>query len=129
LILLGHGDLVDPVDLRQRLDLITTTSPSPLMYGSIDGWRRHLALHSKTSSTAPHTAPTGSAAAWARSPAWTSSTNPSTTPRASPNLDPLKLCVDVSALGITDHQAKEWLLDEHRFAAQLGNAHTGWSAH
>lgn len=45
MILLGHGDLIDPVDLRQRLDLITTTSPSPLMYGSIDGWRRHLALH------------------------------------------------------------------------------------
>ena len=36
------GDLVDPVDLRLRLDLITTTSPSALLYGSIDGWRRHM---------------------------------------------------------------------------------------
>jgi hypothetical protein len=41
MILFG-GDLVDPVDLRLRLDL-TTTSPSALIYGSIDGWRRHLA--------------------------------------------------------------------------------------
>src|SRR3954453_8447820 len=46
LILVG-GDLVDPVDLRLRLDLITTTSPSALMYGSIDCWRRHLALNGK----------------------------------------------------------------------------------
>src|SRR3954465_4036782 len=46
MILVG-GDLVDPVDLRLRLDLITTTSPSPLMYGSIDGWRRHVALNGK----------------------------------------------------------------------------------
>ena len=30
------GDLVDPVNLRLRLDLITTTSPSALLYGSID---------------------------------------------------------------------------------------------
>lgn len=29
MILLDHGDLVDPVDLRPRLDLITTTSPHP----------------------------------------------------------------------------------------------------
>lgn len=46
MILVG-GDLVDPVDLRLRLDLITTTSPSPLMYGSIDGWRHRLALDGK----------------------------------------------------------------------------------
>src|SRR4051812_11364092 len=46
MILVG-GDLVDPVDLRLRLDLITTTSPSALMYGSIDGWRRHLALNGR----------------------------------------------------------------------------------
>ena len=44
IILLG-GHLVNPMDLRRRLDLITTTSPSALMYGSIDGWPRQLALH------------------------------------------------------------------------------------
>ncbi|GAA3392654.1 aminotransferase class I/II-fold pyridoxal phosphate-dependent enzyme [Cryptosporangium minutisporangium] len=42
-IMLLGGDLVDPVDLRLRLDLITTTSPSALFYGSIDGWRRRMA--------------------------------------------------------------------------------------
>ena len=122
MILLGHGDLVDPVELRQRLDLITTTSPSPLMYGSIDGWRRHLALNGKVlldgalrradrirrrlgTVAGPdvidesiHDTP--GVAEW----------------------DPLKLCVDVSALGITGYQTKEWLLNEHRIAAQLGNA-------
>lgn len=46
MILVG-GDLVDPVDLRLRLILITTARPSPLVYRSIDGQRRHLALNGK----------------------------------------------------------------------------------
>jgi hypothetical protein len=36
--------------------------------------------------------------------------------------DPLKLSVDVSALGITGYQAKDWLEDEHKFVVQLGDA-------
>ena len=35
------------MELRRRLHLITTASPSALIYGSIDGWRRHLALNGK----------------------------------------------------------------------------------
>jgi arginine/lysine/ornithine decarboxylase len=36
--------------------------------------------------------------------------------------DPLKLSVDVSGLGITGYQAKEWLLSQWQLAAQLGDA-------
>ncbi len=121
MILVG-GDLVNTVDLRLRLDLITTTSPSPLMYGSIDGWRRHLALNGKElidgalrqaaemrkrlgdvdglSVIGEEFQQTPGVAEW----------------------DPLKLCVDVSALGITGYTAKEWLENEHQIAAQLGDA-------
>jgi arginine decarboxylase len=120
-ILLG-GDRVDPVDLRLRLDLMTTTSPSALMYGSIDGWRRRMVRDGKAllghaldraarlrerlsrvpglavmdASVIGH----GGVAEW----------------------DPLKLCVDVSGLGITGYQARAWLESEQRLLTQLGDA-------
>jgi len=121
MILLG-GDLVDPVDLRLRLDLITTTSPSALIYGSIDGWRRHLALHGKDlidqalqradrirtrlQTVAVFDVIDQSIHDSAGVAEW----------------DPLKLCVDVSALGITGWQVREWLRSQRQLLAQLGNA-------
>ncbi|SHN76064.1 Arginine/lysine/ornithine decarboxylase [Cryptosporangium aurantiacum] len=122
IILLGHGDLVDPVDLRLRLDLITTTSPSALFYGSIDGWRRHLAAEGEhllgqaleraarlreRLGAVPGLAVMGpdiighdSVAEW----------------------DPLKLSVEVADLGITGYQARAWLESEQKVLAQLGDA-------
>src|SRR3954453_13680326 len=46
MILVGGG-IVDTGALRLGLATFTTPSPSPLMFGSIDGWRRHLALNGK----------------------------------------------------------------------------------
>ena len=42
------GDRVDPVLLRQREDLLSTTSTSSLMYGAIDGWRRQMVEQGKS---------------------------------------------------------------------------------
>jgi arginine/lysine/ornithine decarboxylase len=121
LILVG-GTIIDPVDLRLRLDLITTTSPSALLYGSIDGFRRRMVQHGRQlledtlqrvnrlrdrldkvdglqimdESIIGH----DGVAEW----------------------DPLKLSVDVSALGISGYQAKDWLDSEKRLTAQLGDA-------
>src|SRR3954451_604972 len=36
------GDRVDPVLLKQREDLLSTTSTSSLIYGALDGWRRQM---------------------------------------------------------------------------------------
>src|SRR6195952_2127628 len=36
------GDLVDPSVLKQREDLLGTTSSSSLVYASLDGWRRQM---------------------------------------------------------------------------------------
>jgi arginine/lysine/ornithine decarboxylase len=120
--MLVGGDLIDTVDLRLRLDLITTTRTSPLMYGSIDGWRRHLALDGKELIDG----------ALARAD------RIRTRLKAVPDLDvidasihdtegvaewdPLKLCVDVSRLGITGYQAREWLESQQKIEAQLGDA-------
>jgi arginine decarboxylase len=120
-ILLG-GDLVDPVDLRLRLDLITTTSPSALLFGSIDGFRRRMvrqgrqllddALHRADRIRSRLAKVTGlsvmdesilgqdGVAEW----------------------DPLKLSIEVSALGITGYQAKDWLQEQRHLTVQLGDA-------
>jgi arginine decarboxylase len=37
-----QGDLVDPTVLKQRLDLLGTTSASTLVYAALDGWRRQM---------------------------------------------------------------------------------------
>src|SRR4051812_45557320 len=37
-----QGDLVSPDVLKAREDLLGTTSPSSLVYGALDGWRRHM---------------------------------------------------------------------------------------
>jgi arginine/lysine/ornithine decarboxylase len=121
LILLG-GDLVDPVDLRLRLDLITTTSPSALLYGSIDGFRHRMvhegrqllddALHranavrARLSKVAGLTVLDESVIGHDGVAEW----------------DALKLSVDVSGLGITGYQAKEWLQEEKKLTVQLGDA-------
>jgi arginine decarboxylase len=37
-----QGDLVNPTVLKQREDLLGTTSSSSLVYATLDGWRRHM---------------------------------------------------------------------------------------
>ena len=40
-----QGNRVDPEVLKQREDLLGTTSASSLVYCSLDGWRRHMVEH------------------------------------------------------------------------------------
>jgi arginine decarboxylase len=121
MILLG-GDLIDPVDLRLRLDLITTTSPSALMYGSIDGWRRHLALNGKELIDGALHRASGLRDRLGKVRGLTVIDESIHDTAGVAEWDPLKLCVDVSALGLTGWQAMEWLQSEQRIVAQLGNA-------
>ncbi|GAA0233109.1 ornithine decarboxylase [Cryptosporangium japonicum] len=121
-ILLLGGDLVDPVDLRLRLDLITTTSPSALLYGSIDGFRRHLvaegeeligraldrvaALRERVAAL-PRLSVLGESIIGHDSVAeW----------------DPLKLSVDVGELGLTGYQVRQWFEEEQKLTLQLGDS-------
>jgi arginine/lysine/ornithine decarboxylase len=121
MILVG-GDLVDLVDLRLRLDLITTTSPSPLMYGSIDGWRRHLALDGKELIDGALERAERIRRRLQRVPGLDVIDESIHDTPGVAEWDPLKLSVDVSGLGITGYQAKEWMLSQRRIAAQLGDA-------
>jgi arginine decarboxylase len=121
MILLG-GDLVDPVDLRLRLDLVTTTSPSPLMYGSIDGWRRHLALNGKELIDGALQRAERIRRRLQKVSGLRLIDESIHDTEGVAEWDPLKLCVDVSGLGLTGYQVKEWLQSKWKIAAQLGDA-------
>jgi arginine decarboxylase len=121
MMLLG-GDLIDPVDLRLRLDLVTTTSPSPLMYGSIDGWRRHLALNGNALIGGALERADRVRGRLQQQKRFTVIDKSIHDTEGVAEWDPLKLCVDVSRLGLTGYQVKDWLRSERQIAAQLGDA-------
>jgi arginine/lysine/ornithine decarboxylase len=118
LILLG-GDLVDPTDLRLRLDLITTTSPSALMFGSIDGFRHRMVREGRQLlDDALHRA--GGVRMRLSKVSGLKVIDESIIGQDGvAEWDPLKLGVDVSALGISGYQAKDWLQEQRRITAQL----------
>lgn len=125
-----QGDRIDPSMLTQRSDLLDTTSPSSLIYASLDGWRRHMVYHGRDRLDI----------ALAFSAAVRSMLDEIDgvdvvhrrhvvgDGRADDH-DPLKIVIDVTPLGITGYTANEWLRDHHhvdvglsdhrRFAAQI----------
>jgi arginine/lysine/ornithine decarboxylase len=121
LILLG-GDLVDPVDLRLRLDLITTTSPSALLYGSIDGFRRRMVAEGRSLLDAALERANGLRARLAKTAGISVMDESIIGHDGVAEWDPLKLSVDVSGLGITGYEAKQWLQSQRRLTVQLGDA-------
>ncbi len=102
--------------------VITTTSESALMYGSIDGFRRRMVQEGRHLLTeALHRADglRNRLDAVAGLQVMNSSI---IGPDAVVEWGPLKLSVDISTLGITGYQAREWLQSEHRLTTQLGDA-------
>ncbi|MGV9248394.1 aminotransferase class I/II-fold pyridoxal phosphate-dependent enzyme [Streptomyces sp. NPDC003710] len=102
-------DRVSPDVLKQREDLLGTTSASSLVYATLDGWRRQMveqghgllesALHRAERIRAvagelPGLRPMGSEVVEAGLAA---------------EFDPLKIVIDVRELGVSGMQAAEWL--------------------
>jgi arginine decarboxylase len=121
LIMLG-GDLVDPVDLRLRLDLITTTSPSALMYGSIDGFRRRMVLEGRELLNEAPTRVNALRTRLEKVPGLCVMDESIIGHDGVAEWDPMKLSVEVSRLGITGYRAKQWLLEQRGLTVQLGDA-------
>jgi arginine decarboxylase len=127
-----QGDRVDPTVLKQREDLLGTTSASSLVYGSLDGWRRHM-VESGTELL-------GQAIDRARSAREAIGeidglrlTGEDVVEEGYAfEFDPLVFTVDVRELGITGYQAAEWAraelhvdvgaADSCRFSARLTHA-------
>jgi arginine decarboxylase len=120
-ILIG-GNLVDPAGLRLRLDLITTTGPSALIYGSIDGFRRRMAAEGRQLLDAALQRAARLRERLQAVPGLTVMDGSVTGHDEVAEWDPLKLSIDVSALGISGYQAKDWLEAQHKLVVQLGDA-------
>ncbi|GGO93067.1 hypothetical protein GCM10012280_44700 [Wenjunlia tyrosinilytica] len=128
-----QGDLVDPVVLKSREDLLGTTSPSVLLYAALDGWRRQMVEHG--------------AEIYDRALALAASVRERINaldgfhvhgrddfcgPGRAADMDPLQVIVDISALSTTGYHAADWLRAQHgvnlhvsdhrRISAQLTHA-------
>ena len=103
------GDLVDPALLKQREDLLSTTSTSSLIYAVIDGWRRQMVEQGEQL--------LGGALARAERirkgidglAGLSLMGREVIRPGGAFDLDPLVLTIDVRGLGISGFQAGEWL--------------------
>ncbi|MEU6807850.1 ornithine decarboxylase [Streptomyces sp. NPDC046831] len=102
-------DRVSPDVLKQREDLLGTTSASSLVYASLDGWRRQMVEQGhELLDTALHRARRVRAAADAM-PGLRVMGHEIVDEGHAAGLDPLKIVVDVRGLGISGMQAAEWL--------------------
>jgi arginine/lysine/ornithine decarboxylase len=127
-----QGDRVDPTVLKQREDLLGTTSASTLVYASLDGWRRqmHESGHELLVGALERARQVRDAIGML--PGLAPMGREVIRPQGAFDLDPLALTVDVRGLGISGMQAAEWLravchvdvgsADTCRFSARLTHA-------
>jgi arginine decarboxylase len=116
-----RGDRVDPAVLKAREDLLGTTSPSSLVYATLDGWRRHMVEQGEALlDTALHLAHQ-TRAALAELPGIRVMGEEFVGPGRAVDLDPLKIVIDVSGLGISGYQGTDWLRDNERVTLGLSD--------
>ncbi|MGY1785272.1 aminotransferase class I/II-fold pyridoxal phosphate-dependent enzyme [Geodermatophilus sp. SYSU D00698] len=107
-----RGDRVDPDVLKQREDLLGTTSSSALVYLTLDGWRRQMVEHGRELLGAAIER-AGRVAEAVRGTAGLRLMGREVVgPGMAFDLDPLVLTIDVRELGITGYQAGDWLRAE-----------------
>ncbi|MFD7659075.1 aminotransferase class I/II-fold pyridoxal phosphate-dependent enzyme [Actinosynnema sp. NPDC059797] len=117
-----RGDLVDPHVLKSREDLLGTTSPSSLVYATLDGWRRHMVEHGEELLTAALALARSTRAAIDELPGLlVMGEREFTGPGLANSLDPLKVVVDLDGLGISGYQAADWLREEQRVTLGLSD--------
>jgi len=114
-----QGDRIDPAVLKAREDLLGTTSPSSLVYATLDGWRRQMVEHGKTL--------LGDALVLAHETRGRLAELPGIRVMGDAEFtgahtyDPLKIVLDVADLGISGYQAADWLRDHQRIAVGLAD--------
>ena len=104
-----QGDLVNPQVLKQREDLLGTTSSSSLVYATLDGWRRHMVEQGTELLGAAIARADRVRAAVEELDGLALMGRETLHPGGAFDLDPLALTIDVRGLGITGYQAVEWL--------------------
>ncbi|MFF4401052.1 aminotransferase class I/II-fold pyridoxal phosphate-dependent enzyme [Streptomyces sp. NPDC001480] len=102
-------DRVSPEALKQREDLLGTTSASTLVFATLDGWRRQMVEHGhELLESALHRAERIRTAA-AELPGLRPMGREVLDAGLAAEFDPLKIVIDVRGLGVSGMQAAEWL--------------------
>ncbi|MGR4880478.1 aminotransferase class I/II-fold pyridoxal phosphate-dependent enzyme [Streptomyces sp. LARHCF249] len=105
-------DRVSPDVLKQREDLLGTTSASPLVYATLDGWRRQMVEHGRDLLERALGRASRIRATVAALPGLRLMDREVIEAGLAAELDPLKIVADVRDLGISGMQAAEWLRAE-----------------
>jgi len=108
-----QGDRVDPAVLKEREDMLGTTSPSPLVYAALDGWRRQMVERGHELLEAALALAGEVRASLDELPGLTVMNSQFVGPGKAHEIDPMKVVVDLAELGISGYQAVDWLR-EHR---------------
>src|SRR3954454_480596 len=104
-----QGERVDPSVLKQREDLLGTTSSSALVYLTLDGWRRQMVEQGEQLLGAAIARGQRLRDAIERMAGLDLMGRTAIGTGGAFDLDPLVLTLDVRGLGITGYQASEWV--------------------
>jgi arginine/lysine/ornithine decarboxylase len=116
-----QGDRVDPAVLSAREDLLGMTSPSSLVYASLDGWRRQMVEQGEVLLGAALDLAGETRAALAELPGVQVMGKEFVGPDAAMAHDPLKIVIDLAERGISGYQAADWLRDNERVLVGLAD--------
>jgi arginine/lysine/ornithine decarboxylase len=116
-----QGDRVDPAVLKAREDLLGTTSPTSLVYLTLDGWRRQMVEQGKELLGAALALAHTTRAALAGLPGIRVMGDEFVGPDAATSYDPLKVVIDVAGLGISGYQGADWLREHQRVTVGLAD--------
>lgn len=127
-----RGKLVDPAVLQTRADLLSTTSPSVLIYAGLDGWRRQMVQHGHELISAALDLAHRTRARIEDIDGLHVHGEEFTGPGHAFDRDPLHLVIDTTGLGVLGYRAADWLREVHhvnlhlsdhrRISAQLSHA-------
>ena len=118
--LLARGELVDRQRLWLAYELFQTTSPSVPILASLDAARREHALHGEAVWNKVLARGADLRARLAKLPALRVFGVADLPPGA--ELDPSKILIDVTALGVAGYAVDDWLNEHHRVSVGLSDA-------
>jgi arginine decarboxylase len=107
-----QGDLIDAAHLSACADMLSTTSANILIYAAMDGWRRQMVQHGHQLLTDALDLAGDVRQRVTNLPGLHVLHDELIGAEASHELDPLKLIIDLSELGISGYQAADWLRED-----------------
>ncbi|HEX6360917.1 ornithine decarboxylase [Actinophytocola sp.] len=116
-----QGNRVDPAVLKAREDLLGTTSPTSLVYATLDGWRRHMMQQGKELLGAALSLANATRRELSAIDGLDVMGEELVGPDLATTTDPLKIVLDVSGMGISGYQAADWLREHRRVAVGLAD--------